>query len=79
MRVSNISKNQERSYTYFIVYKGYQDGKPILEANTEMFCNKQIDSIDDIRFLEKFLLKNTSPDAFIDSVLITWYSLLKSV
>ena len=66
-------------YIYFIVYKSFRNTYPVGDGNTEMLCSKPIDSIEDIRGLERLILKNATADGLnIDAVVITWYSLMQT-
>lgn len=66
-------------HIYILVYKGFKNGYCRVEGNTEMLCSKLIDSIADIRGLERLILSNSQIDGVdIDTIVITWYNLLQT-
>lgn len=67
------------NYIYFIVYKGCKNGCFTSEGNTEMICSKLIDSIEDIRRLERLIVADSKVDGLdLDAIVITWYNLLQT-
>ena len=67
------------AHLYFVVYKAFRVGFCVAEGNTEMICSKLIDSIEDIRMLERLILKNFKIEGLnIDGIVITWYNLLQT-
>lgn len=66
-------------HIYFIVYKGFKNGCVTCEGNTEMIYSKLIDSIEDIRRLERLIVANSKVGGLdLDAIVITWYNLLQT-